>query len=523
VHLPRVVPTSLTGRLVATLILVVAVASVLIAVVTTVVMRRELYGQLDTTVQQSLVRSVGRYNSGLTLPQPQGDRDDGDSPRGRLGLGDAPGTLNAQFEPQTKPVGAVVTNGSTSRTLSSAALDKLEEVPSDGDVHDVDLTAVGSYRVVVATDSTGDVRLVAGVSTRSTDDAIAKLVLYEVLLALAAVALAAGAGRVLVRRQLRPLRDVAATAHEVAGLPLSSGEIGTTVRVPDDLTDERTEVGSVGAALNTLLEHVEHALDERHRSEQQVRQFVADASHELRTPLSTIHGYAELTRRTSPGDPAQLEMAMGKVEAEATRMSSLVEDLLLLARLDAGRPLARDEVDVTRLALETVSDARVVAPDHRWLLDLPHEPVTVPGDEQRLHQVITNLLGNARRHTPPGTSVRVAVHPDGDEVVVVVADDGPGMSPDLVRTAFERFTRGDSSRTRESGGAGLGLSLVQAITTAHGGRVSVTSEPRATRFEVRLPTAAPVETAPPEPAGPPAPTDPPDAEVLDVGPATAHR
>jgi two-component system OmpR family sensor kinase len=283
---------------------------------------------------------------------------------------------------------------------------------------------------------------------------------------------------------------VAATAHEVATLPLSSGEIGTTVRVPEDLTDERTEVGQVGAALNTLLAHVEHALDERHRSEQQVRQFVADASHELRTPLSTIHGYAELSRRTSPPDPAQLAQAMSKVEAEATRMSSLVEDLLLLARLDSGRPLARDEVDLTRLALEAVGDARVVGPEHRWRLDLPDEPVLAPGDEQRLHQVLTNLLNNARRHTPPGTAVTVGVREDGDEVVLSVLDDGPGLPPPLRSTAFERFTRGDSARTRASGGAGLGLSLVQAISHAHGGRVSVDSVPGRTHFEVRLPAPA---------------------------------
>ena len=181
---------------------------------------------------------------------------------------------------------------------------------------------------------------------------------------------------------------------------------------------------------------------------------------------------------------------MTKVEAEATRMSSLVEDLLLLARLDAGRPLASDEVDLTRLALEAVGDARVVGGDHRWQLDLPDEPVLAPGDEQRLHQVLTNLLNNARRHTPPGTSVTVGVREDGDRVVLSVLDDGPGLPPQLADTAFERFTRGDSARTRESGGAGLGLSLVQAIALAHGGNVSVDSAPGRTRFEVRLPAPA---------------------------------
>ena len=209
------------------------------------------------------------------------------------------------------------------------------------------------------------------------------------------------------------------------------------MRVPDGLTDPRTEVGQVGVALNTLLAHMESALDARHRSKQQVRQFVADASHELRTPLTTIQGYAELARRTGQSSPT-----MTKVEAEAHRMTALVEDLLLLARLDAGRPLDRAEVDLTRLALEAVADARVIAPDHRWVLDLPDEPVATLGDEQRLHQLLTNLIGNARGHTPEGTTVTVGLRRDGEGTRLSVHDDGPGLPAGLVPTAFERFARG---------------------------------------------------------------------------------
>jgi len=483
----RLLPTSLTGRLVAILVAVVVVSTVLISAVTSLAMRGLLYGQLDDQVRQALSRSIDRYADGFTQ-QPLHDPDDARGPGFRPRGGDASGTLNARFDGQDSQ-GFVVTTRGGPRSLSTAAMSALRSVPADRETHDVDLPGVGSYRVQVSADDTR--RLVAGVSTRSVDDAVEQLVQRAVLLALAAVLVAAVTGRFLVRRQLRPLREVAATAHEVTALPLASGAIGTTVRVPDELTDERTEVGRMGAALNTMLAHVEGALDERHRSEQQVRQFVADASHELRTPLSTIHGYAELSRRTRPADPARLSLAMSKVEAEATRMSRLVEDLLLLARLDAGRPLAHDQVDLTKLVLETVGDARVVSPEHRWLLDLDDEPVLVPGDELRLHQVVTNLLNNARRHTPPGTSVTVAAHDDGSEAVLSVTDDGPGMTPELVRTAFERFSRGDSSRTRASGGAGLGLSLVQAITSAHGGRVSVESKPGHTRFVVRLP-AVPV-------------------------------
>jgi two-component system OmpR family sensor kinase len=256
--------------------------------------------------------------------------------------------------------------------------------------------------------------------------------------------------------------------------------------VPTDLTDEQSEVGQVGAALNTLLDHIDEALAARHKSEQQVRQFVADASHELRTPLATIHGYAELSRRT-PEDAEALLLALGKVETEADRMSDLVADLLLLARLDSGRPLAREDVDLTRLLLEAVADARVIAPGHKWQLALPDEPVTVVGDDARLHQVITNLLNNARSHTPAGTTVTVTARVQDEQVVVEVHDDGPGLPPELGDEVFDRFTRGDSSRTRASGGAGLGLSLVSAIAEAHHGTATVRSRPGDTTFTVTLP------------------------------------
>ena len=485
------IPSSLTGRLVATLVAVVLVSTLLITVVTALATRGYLNAQLDSEVQKTLNRSEAHYGDEQPGPPPLGSDHDGDNDlRPRFGLGDAEGTLNAQLGPGVVDRGGVLTSGDSSRRLSSAALATLRTVPDDGRSHVVDLPGVGHFRVRAKTAPNGDFTLVAGQSTRPVDQVVGTLVSAEALVGLGALLVAVGGGLVLVRRQLRPLRQVADTAMEVTALPLASGEIGTTVRVPEELTDERTEVGAVGAALNTMLAHVEHALDERHRSELQVRQFVADASHELRTPLTTIHGYAELSRRTRPPDPEQLALAMSKVEAEATRMSSLVEDLLLLARLDAGRPLARDDVDLTRLALEAVGDARVVGPDHRWRLELPDEPVVVPGDEQRLHQVLTNLLNNARRHTPPGTLVSVGVHTDRGQVVLSVHDDGPGLPPGLADSAFERFTRGDSARTRASGGAGLGLSLVQAITSAHGGSVSVSSHPGDTCFEVRLPAAA---------------------------------
>lgn len=483
------IPRTLTARLVATAVALVAVISVIIAAITTVAIHSQLMNRLDDNVLSS-VRRVG-----------DGDSDNASGTRGPqpIASNQGPDTLLAIVEPPNADQasrGVVLTEErGGKRQLSGAALARLSQVPADRKVHGVDLPGVGSYRVAGVRTDTGSI-LVSGLPTRDVDETLASLIGYEALLIAIGLLTAAGLGLVVVRRQLRPLREVAATAHHVADLPLASGAIDLEERVPERLTDERTEVGQMGAALNTLLAHVENSLEARHRSEQQIRQFVADASHELRTPLSTIHGYAELSRRT-PEDAHTLAGAMSKVETEADRMSGLVEDLLLLARLDAGRPLERTDVDVTRLLLETVADARVVAPDHRWRLDLPDEPLTVTGDERRLHHVVTNFLNNARNHTPAGTTVSVgaaevpspgcAPGPDKGMVRVSVHDDGPGLPENLNDHAFERFTRGDSSRTRGSGGAGLGLSLVQAITTAHGGTVRVSSRPGDTEFVLLLP------------------------------------
>ncbi len=257
------------------------------------------------------------------------------------------------------------------------------------------------------------------------------------------------------------------------------------MRVPD--ADPGTEVGQVGAAMNRMLRHVERALAARHASEQRVRQFVADASHELRTPLAAIRGYAELTRRVRDEVPPDVTHAIGRVESEAARMTTLVEDLLLLARLDSGRPLAREPVELSRLVVDAVGDAHIADPSRRYQLDLPAEPVVAPGDEQRLHQVLANLLANARTHTPPETLVTVALAGGADEVRLTVADNGPGIPPALLPDIFQRFARADTSRSRAAGSTGLGLSIVDAVVAAHGGRVEVASRPGDTVFAVHLP------------------------------------
>ncbi|BCJ52483.1 two-component sensor histidine kinase [Actinoplanes sp. NBRC 14428] len=369
----------------------------------------------------------------------------------------------------------------------AAAVTALSKLTPDGTHVDVDLGGdLGDYRAVSLSPN-GRGMIVTAVplaETQQTLLAVAGVTGGAVLLALVA---AGWAGAVIIRRTLQPLNRVAATATRVSELRLDRGQVELAQRVPEPDTDPRTEVGAVGAALNRMLDHVGSALAARHASEMQVRQFVADASHELRTPLAAIRGYAELSRRSRQPVPDEVGHVLRRVESEAQRMTTLVEDLLLLARLDAGRPLAHDPVDLTMLVVDAVSDAHAAGPRHDWRLDLPEEPVTVTGDGQRLHQVLGNLLANARTHTPEGTTVTVGVAAEQGAAVIRVTDAGPGIPAELQPHIFERFARGDSSRSRAAGSTGLGLSIVHAVVTAHAGTVAVTSEPGRTKFTVRLP------------------------------------
>jgi len=312
----------------------------------------------------------------------------------------------------------------------------------------------------------------------------------------AGIALLVGAFAVywIVRRSLRPLDRVVQTARAVSTLPLDRGEVDLGVRVPEEDTDTRTEIGQVGAALNQMLGHVSGALVARQASETRVRQFVADASHELRTPLAAIRGYAELARREED-DTEAVAHALRRVESESHRMTSLVDDLLLLARLDSGRPLSAEDVDLTVVLMDAVSDAQVAGPSHRWQLDLPEEPVTTIGDPARLHQVLANLLANARTHTPAGTTVWCGLRTEPGRSVITVTDNGPGIPADLQPEIFNRFVRGDSSRSRAAGSTGLGLAIVAAVVGAHGGAVSVISGPGRTTFTVELPNGTPADHA----------------------------
>ena len=465
---------SLSARLVVTAVTLVAVVSLLIGTATTLALRSQLLDQLDAKVVASAHRGPERGGPG----GPDGD-DFGNQ---------GPGTLQALVkttEPQRRDRRR---QGQQQPSPHGRRARRARLRARRREVHAIDVSGLGSYRVVAHAgrlDSGDPATLVTGLPTKDVDDTLRSLILTETLLALLAVLAAGGIGTVVVRRQLRPLREVAATAHAVAELPLATGAISLEERVPAHLTDERTEVGQVGSAINTMLEHVESSLSARHRSEQQVRQFVADASHELRTPLTTIAGYTELARR-HPDDRAAADTALAKVEEESGRMTALVEDLLLLARLDAGRPLARDHVDLSRLLIEAVSDARVLAPDHQWRLELPDDSVGVTGDEQRLHQVVTNLLTNARKYTPPGTTVTVRAHPAASPCTTTArVSRRPGRHG--VRALRPRRRLPVPRRRGGDGGYGLGLSLVHAVTVAHGGHVRLESTPGDTTVSVDLP------------------------------------
>lgn len=474
---------SLTTRLLASVVALFIAVTLITGSATVLIMERTLTAQVDAQLRQQVELSRG--------PDRDDDRDlrehgDGAMPRAcnRGGPGRGEGTVLVCYEGE-RASGYVIARDQRV-PLDAATLEKVSAARIDAHPSEAHLGDLGEYRMIATPVSAGTV-VVTGLPMKQTHEAVRTLLLVVLGAAIVGLLLVLGVGSWLIRRSLLPLRRVAATAEKVSTLELDSGDVALIERVAPADADGATEVGQVGRALNSMLDNVDGALQARHESETRVRQFVADASHELRTPLASIRGYAELSRREPDPVPTSVTHALGRVESEALRMQGLVEDLLLLARLDAGRPLACEPVDVTRLAMAAVEDAHAAAPGHRWLLDLPDEPVEVMGDEARLTQVLVNLLANARTHTPPATTVTTALQREGGEVILSVTDDGPGVPEALQGEAFQRFTRGDESRQRASGSTGLGLSIVESVASAHGGRVTLRSEPGHTTFAVHLP------------------------------------
>ena len=498
---------SLRARLLATQVVLLALVCAAVGVGTELALQHFLMNQLDDRLAETARRSTGLLEFRPAPPPGVSPAPGVFPPPGlprrmilRDDRGPGPAFLNAPGQ-AARTVGAVISRGvtvdagiinadGTRAQINAGAAGQLARVEPTGIPVTRELDGLGSYRLIaLAARGQGDA-IVTGLPTSDVDDTLVTVALiFSVVGALALIG-GTTAGIIIIRRQLAPLARVSDAAQQVADLELDRGEVRLpTPIVKVDPAAAHTEIGQLGSALNRMLDRIASALSARHASETRVRQFVADASHELRTPLAAIRGYTELAQRKRDDVPDDVAHAMGRVQSEAVRMTHLVEDMLLLARLDTGRPLEREPVDLSRLVLDTVGDAHIAGPDHRWSLDLPDEPVVVTGDQARLHQVLANLLANARVHTPPGTSVTTSLTEQGGGAVLTVADDGPGIPAWLQPEIFERFARGDSSRSRRGGSTGLGLAIVAAVVKAHGGTIDVHSAPGDTRFTVTLPAS----------------------------------
>nr|WP_041301497.1 HAMP domain-containing sensor histidine kinase [Mycolicibacterium rhodesiae] len=371
-------------------------------------------------------------------------------------------------------------------TASAAALRTLEAMRWTPEPQTVDFGAMGKYRVGSIETADGQ-RLISAVSMRGATQVLTKKTLAVGAITAVAALVAAVGTVVLVRQALRPLRRVAATAARAANISLAADHQPMRARVPRAATNPDNEVGIVGEQLNRLLANVDSALASRAESDRRMRRFISDASHELRTPLATILGYAQLTRQDGASLPPTTEYALGRIESESRRMSALVADMLLLSRLDEGHGLDFEDVDITTVVRDAVNDVAVTASDHRFVADLPDDELLVRADRASLHQIVVNLLNNARIHTPAGVTVNTELRSLGGAVELSVTDNGPGVDPSVLADIFGRFVRANTARSREMESSGLGLAIAEAIAEAHGGCIGVESRAGFTRFTVRLP------------------------------------
>lgn len=462
---------TLSRRLVLRTTALVALVTVALSLLTALASFQILQNQLDERLQ-SAARPFAQFGG----PGAAGGSDPAGS--GLIRIDSVPGKSVISARPDD---------------LTGPGIATLLALATSGAPVTVGLPDVGLYRVLVSAYEVrgSTVTTVVGLPYQEVTTPMRRQLMMAALLTLAAIVLSFVGARRVVERSLRPLTRLATTANQVSNLPLESGDGHVPIRVAAADANPASEVGQVGLAFNHMLDNVEHALAARHRSETKVRRFVADASHELRNPLASIRGYAELTRRGFDELPSDAAHALGRIEAESERMSALVQDLLLLARLDSEPTLDLQPTDFTEIVLNAVSDARAANADHTWALDLPQDVIMARADANRLHQVVANLLANARTHTPPGTRVETALRRLDGWAVISVTDNGPGVPPEIQDSVFERFTRADVSRVRQAGGSstGLGLAIVAAVVNAHGGQVSLDTRPGYTRFTIRVPLA----------------------------------
>ena len=485
---PRVLRT-LRGRLVTVVAGLLLIALTLFGVVSVVILRQNLMTQAASTLYLS---SDSAVNQAVIALDATGELPAFDE----LSLVVPPdGFFLALDEDRADAaVSAFLTRDYTYRAMTAAEIDPVRAALDPSGLSVVDIAGMGSYLVttVEVEEATGrTVSLVSGIGLADADAVIGTYALWVGGVGLAIAGLAAALGWRWVRQELDPLERVAEIAEEVTATPMSSGEIAPQRRAPRDERHRGSETDRVAAALNRLITHVELSMNSRHRAEESMRRFIAEASHELRNPLASIRGYADFYAQPD-ADHDEAQGALRRIGAEAARMSGLVDDLLLLARLDADPEVARDEVELSRVAVETASDARFAYPGHTWRMSLPDEAVRVIGDESAIRQMLLNLVANAGHHTPAGTGITIAIELSDTAVELVVADDGPGIPPEALPTIFDRFTQaGRPSETRERTTVGLGLAIVRALATASGYDVEVASSLTGTRFVIRMPHGGP--------------------------------
>lgn len=452
---------TLASQIQARVAVTVAALAVILAIMTLVVANSLLIRQLDSEIENIPLRAQSAQ-TGVQSP------------------GIPVGTVLVLSGPGGTYAGVV--RGDEVHEFSKDASNLLRLPPGR---HTVAMQDLGKYRLLV--DQSPQGKMVIGLPMQGVEQMMFGLGLSALWISVVAVVVTVLVTRTLISRATRPLATLTKTAETVSEMPLERG----TVEVPRVQVGELPpghEVAKVGSAFNHMLDNVEGALVSRESSEQKLRRFVADASHELRNPLAAIHGYAQLLNKHGTGFDDNASFALGRIESESERMTKLVRDLLTLARLDADRVPELERVDVVEVVLNAASDMRTTSPEHVWRVNLPDEPVEVMADADALHQVMLNLLGNARNHTPVGTIVETEVLTNG---TIVVTDNGPGIPAEIQEHVFERFMRADDARRHTSEhSTGLGLAIVAAHVTAFGGTVELESEPGRTRFTVRLPLAS---------------------------------
>ena len=492
----------LRTKIIALMISLLGIAMLLTGVSTYVVLEQSMTNQLKTSLNQASQRAQSpgfsdRGGGGYTCQSSEGVHNPLLTPGQQSGLISMCVSSSDEIE-----FAGQLTDGNTSskvRELTEADKNILfaykngaydgQTAPADGKEYYIVKLSIGDYLVKAykGKNPQSDI-LITGVPMKTTQDYLGLYVTAMVIGSLAVMIGAGALGSVIIRRTMQPLERVSGVALEVAHTDLSRGTLDSAVRVQERDADPDTEVGAVGYALNQMLNNVDSAITIRDRTEQQIRAFIADASHELRTPLASIKGYADMMRWTEAlSDEGQSSLM--RIDSQTDRMRRLVEDLLLLARLDEGREPKYEMVDLTELLIESISDIQVAARTHKWRLDVPDVPVEMYADKMQMQQVILNLLSNARKHTDDGTTViaGLRISADGQHALINVVDNGPGIAPEFISKIFDRFSRADKARSGSDGTTGLGLSIVQAIVQAHGGTIEVASRPGRTEFKIRVP------------------------------------